>query len=105
MHSVKPIQQSHKLDISQENAQHAPPFDDQRVYDFTQNGATDPKLCVVVHKHPHQVPVKKNQSNQYHEFDEMPTSSAADFEQHYVVINTHTIKGNDQVYYELKRRM
>ena len=93
-YSIPPVQQ--QRDISEENTPHAPLPDDQIVYDFAQDGAVDSNLYAAVHKHPRQAPVEPDQSNKYRAFDEMPTSSAADSEQHYTVINKHTNKGNDR---------
>ena len=93
-YSIPPVQQ--QRDISEENTPPAPLPDDQIVYDFAQDGAADSNLYPVVHKHPRQAPVEPDQSNEYQAFDEMPTSSAADSEQHYTVMNKHTNKGNDR---------
>ena len=75
------------------------------LYDFVQDGAPGPNVHAVVHKHPQQAPVESDQSNEYQVLDEMPTSSAADFTQHYAVINNHTNKRNALAYDKLNRKI
>ena len=102
-YSIEPVLQ--QRDIPEENLPHAPPPDDQRMYEFVQDGAPGPNVHAVVHKHPRQAPVEPAQSNEYQVLDEMPTSSAADFTQHYAVINNHTNKRNALAYDKLNRKI
>ena len=98
-----PVQQ--QRDISEENTAYAPPPDDQRVYDFAQDGAPDLNLCAVVHKHSQRDPVEPDHLYEYQAFDEMPTNSAGDATQHYAVINKQKNKENSPVYDELNRKI
>ena len=102
-YSIEPVQQQHNN--PEVNVPYAPPHDDQIVYDFAKDGGPDPDLYAVVHKQPRQAPVEPDESNEYHVFDEMPTSSAADSTQHYAVIHNHTNKENASVYDELNRKI
>ena len=79
-YSNAPVQK--QLGIPKENVSHAPPRDDQKVYDFAQDRASDPNLYAVVDKHTQQGPVEPNQPKKYQASDEMPTSFGADSTQH-----------------------
>ena len=72
-------------------------FDDQRAYEVVQDGAPDPNLFAAVQKHPQQAPFELAPVEPDQAFDEKPTSSAADFTQHYAVVN-------GPVYDELNKR-
>ena len=102
-YSIGPVQQ--QRDIPEENLPYALPLDDQRVFEFVQDGAPDPNAYAEVHIQPRQAPVELDQLHEYQAFDEMPTSSAADSTQHYAVINNHTNKRNAQAYDELNRKI
>ena len=82
--NIGPAQQ-HRY-IWEKYVPYAPPLDCQGIYDFAQDGAPNPNLYTMVHKHSRKVPVEPDQSNEHQAFDEMPTSSAADSTQHYTVI-------------------
>ena len=75
--------------------------DDQRVYEFVQDGTPNPNVHAVVDKQPRQATVEPDQSNEYQAFDEMPPNSAADSTLGDAVINNHAIKGNAAAYDEL----
>ena len=64
-----------------------PPASDHEVYDFVQEGAPDPNLYAVVQKHQRQGRANSDQSNEYQEFEEMPSSSVGDSTQYYAGIN------------------
>ena len=102
-YSIEPVQQ--QRDIPEENFLNAPPPNDQRAYDFVQDGASHPNVYAEVHKQPRQAPVEPDESHEYQAFDEMPTSSAADSTQHYAVMNNHTNMGNAPAYDELNRKI
>ena len=93
--SIDAVQQ--QRDIPEESLPYAPPLDDQRVYEVVHDGAPDPNLFAEVHKHPPQAPFEPAPVEPDQAFDEMPTSSAADFTQHYAVTN-------GPVYDELNRQ-
>ena len=102
-YSNAPVQQ--QCDISEENTPYAPPPDDQRVYDFAQDGTPDLNLCAVVHNHSRKDPVEPDQLYEYQAFNETPTNSAGDATQHYAVINKQKNKRNSPVYDELNRKI
>ena len=102
-YSIEPVQQ--QRDIREENLPYALPPNDQRVYEFVQDGAPDPNVYAEVHEHPLQAAVEPDKSNEYQAFDEMPTSSAVDSTQRYAVINKHSFKGNAPAYDELNRKI
>ena len=64
-----------------------PPASDLEVYDFVQDGAPNPNLYAVVQKDQRQGRANSDQSNEYQEFEEMPSSSVGDSTQYDAEIN------------------